>query len=148
MSTPWGAVLGTVAGIADDLITTDKERLELALEDKKLDTGLLQGQIDTNKAEAAHPSIFVAGWRPFAGWVCGASLAFVYLPKAVVMTTVWAYQCWLLLELWQPPAPAPVLPVFPDLGVTDLIGLLMALLGLAGIRSYDKRADTDTKRTG
>jgi hypothetical protein len=52
------------------------------------------------------------------------------------------------MQAWQHGTPPPVLPIFPDLGVTDVIGLLMALLGMAGIRSYDKTKDVDTKTVG
>jgi hypothetical protein len=58
---PWDALIGGVAKIADDLITTDEERAKMALEDRKLDVQLLQGQIDTNKVEAASGSMWVAG---------------------------------------------------------------------------------------
>jgi hypothetical protein len=143
---PWVALLDGVAKIADDLITTDEERMQMALEDRKLDVSLLQGQIDTNKVEAAHPSIFVAGWRPWAGWVAGTALGMVYIPKAIVMTAIWTYQCVLIVNLWTGVGPPPELPSYPDLGVTDLIGLLLALLGMAGIRSMDKAKGKETVR--
>jgi len=144
----WAAIIGAVGSLADDLITTDEERAKIALEDRRIDAQLLQGQIETNKAEAAHPSLFVAGWRPYAGWVAATALGMVYIPKAAVMTAIWSYQCWVVLRGWQPPAAAPQIPLFPDLGVTDLIGLLMALLGMAGIRSFDKARGKDTVKVG
>ena len=145
--TPWGSIIGAVGSIADDLITTDEERAKLALEDRRIDAGLLQGQIDTNKVEAAHPSIFVAGWRPWAGWVAGTAVGLTFIPKALVVTGIWTYQSIVIVSQWSGQGPIPLLPVFPDLGVTDLIGLLLALLGMAGIRSFDKARDVDTKRT-
>ena len=66
-----GEIVGGVGKIADDLITTDKERLTLAIEEKKIEAGLIQSQIEVNKVEAQHASVFVAGWRPFIGWVGG-----------------------------------------------------------------------------
>lgn len=136
--TPWGSIIGAVGEIADDLVTTEEERAQLALEDRKLDVGLLQGQIDTNKVEAAHPSIFVAGWRPWAGWVAGTAVGLTFIPKALVVTSIWAYQSFVIVSQWAGQGPIPVLPIFPDLGVTDLIGLLLALLGMAGMRSFER----------
>ena len=143
---PLAAIVGGVGSIIDSLHTSDEERAKLALEDRKLDVGLLQGQIDTNKVEAAHPSIFVAGWRPWAGWVAGSAVGLTFIPKALVVTGIWTYQSIVIVSQWAGQGPIPVLPVFPDLGVTDLIGLLLALLGMAGIRSFDKTKGADTKR--
>jgi len=100
---------------------------------------MMQVQNDTNKVEAANPNIWVSGWRPFVGWVCGAALACCYIPKALVMTLIWMYQCIIIMSHWSGLGVPPTLPLYPDLGVTDLIGLLMALLGMAGLRSLDKK---------
>jgi hypothetical protein len=148
MTTPWVALLGGVANIIDDLVTTEEERGKLALENRKIDAGLQQGQIDTNKVEAAHPSLFVAGWRPAAGWVAAISLGMVYIPKAAVMTAIWAHQAYMVTHSWSGVGTPPAIPLFPDLGVTDLIGLLLALLGLAGVRSFDKVKEVQTERVG
>jgi hypothetical protein len=142
----WAAIIGAVGKIADNLITTDEERAKLALQEREIDAKLQYGQIETNKVEAAHPSIFVAGWRPAAGWVAAISLGMVYIPKALVMTGIWAYQAIVLVGQWNGIGTPPTVPEFPDLGVTDLIGLLLALLGLAGVRSFDKTKGADTKR--
>ena len=144
---PWLDIFGGITELADDLITTDEERLKIAIEQRKIDASLLQGQIATNLEEAKHPSIFVAGWRPGLGWVATISFGLLYIPRALVMTTIWTIQCVTIMQAWQHGTPPPVLPIFPDLGVTDVIGLLMALLGMAGIRSYDKTKDVDTKKT-
>jgi len=92
-------------------------------------------QIEVNKAEAGSDSLFKGGWRPAAGWVCVLALALTYIPKAAVLTWFWCFQNYLLLT--DPTYAAPSLLAFPDLGVTDLIGLLMALLGMAGLRSVE-----------
>jgi Holin of 3TMs, for gene-transfer release len=79
-----GAIVETVGNIADDLFTSDEERLKLELETYKVDAGLLQGQHAVNAAEAAHESVFVAGWRPAIGWVGAAAMAYQFLlyPRA------------------------------------------------------------------
>lgn len=145
---PWVGILEGVANLADDLITTDEERDKAKLADRAMDVSLLQGQIDVNKAEAAHQSVFVAGWRPGLGWTATVAFGLLYIPKAIVMTVIWTMQCWAVMGGWQAGTPVPILPVFPDLGVTDVIGLLMALLGMAGLRSFDKIKEIDTKRIG
>jgi hypothetical protein len=100
----------------------------------------MQGQLDVNKAEASNPNTFVAGWRPYIGWVAGTALGMVYMPKALVLTGIWTYQAITLVSHWQGIGPLPTLPPYPDLGVTDLIGLLGTLLGMGTLRTIDKIA--------
>ena len=70
-----GSIIKGVGKIADDLVTTREEKLQIALEEKAMDVSLMRGQIAINQAEARHGSVFVAGWRPFIGWVGGCALA-------------------------------------------------------------------------
>jgi hypothetical protein len=92
----------------------------------------VQGQIDTNKLEAASPSTFVAGWRPMVGWVGAVSLGLAYIPKEIVLTILWGIGAYHTIANGSP------LPQFPDLGITDLLGLLGSLLGFGALRSMDK----------
>lgn len=94
-------------------------------------------QSDTKKVKAVSSSFWVSGWRPAVGWVCVVALAMVYIPKAIVLTFIWTYQSHVVLSAWQGGA-LPVLPIYPDLGVTDLIGLLMSMLGIGGLRTLEK----------
>lgn len=130
-----GGILDSVGKIADDLITTDKERLELELRSREIDQRNELGQVETNKIEAASSSMFVAGWRPAVGWVCATALGMVYIPKALVMTGIWTYQALAVID------GGGTLPPYPDLGVTDLLGLLGALLGFGGLRTAEKFKD-------
>ncbi len=126
--------LGQVAASAEGILRMffpdksqeERDRIASAL-------ALLQSQADINKVEAGNPSPFVAGWRPFVGWVCGASLGLMYIPKAIVMTVIWTKMAWAAA------AAGALLPAYPDLGVGDLLGLLMSLLGLAGLRTFEKK---------
>jgi hypothetical protein len=138
MSTPWGVVLDGVTKLADDLITTDEERGKMALDDRRIDAGLLMGQMEVNKVEAASASFWTSGWRPYIGWVGGTALGLVYIPKALAMTGIWVYQAYVILHAWNGAGPVPVLPVYPDLGVTDLIGLVGTMLGMSGLRTKEK----------
>jgi hypothetical protein len=88
-------------------------------------TGLVQGQLEINKIEAGHQSIFVAGWRPFIGWVCGSALVMHYLvlPLVVWVAFLAGYD----------------LGEAPKLDIGDLMVLLTGMLGLGGLRTYEKR---------
>jgi hypothetical protein len=81
-----GSIIEAVGKVADDLITTDKERMEMEVEQRKLDleekrinqaTDL--AQIEVNKVEAASSSIFVSGWRPAIGWIGVAAMGYQFL---------------------------------------------------------------------
>lgn len=108
---------------------------------------LMLGQLEINKVEAQHKSWIVAGWRPGVGWVGVISLAAMYIPKAIILTVMWTYQCYLVFHNFDPSAVnavVPTLPAFPDLGVSDVVALLGSMLGIGAMRSYDKRNGTQT----
>lgn len=95
-------------------------------------------QIAVNQEEAKSASLLKSGWRPAAGWVCVVALALTYWPKAVVLTGIWVYQAVSIIQD-SSSIVTVVVPPFPDLGVTDLLGLLASLLGLAGFRTYERK---------
>lgn len=107
---------------------------------------LLLKQAEINLADARSSNFWQAGWRPSIGWVGALALALMYIPKAVMMTFVWSWQCIAILN-GAADVSTVILPEFPDLGVTDIIGLLMSMLGVGAMRSYDKKNGIDTKRT-
>jgi len=84
---------------------------------------LVQSQMDVNKVEAAHPSVFVSGWRPAIGWICGAAFAWnwVGLPIAKMGLAI----AGISLDL-SPASMAEMMPV------------LLGMLGLSGLRSFEK----------
>ena len=99
----------------------EREALELAA---KADAD----QREINKVEAQHSSVFVAGWRPATGWVCAVSLALYYIPRFVLGMAFW---CWACIN-------AGGLVPLPELGIAEVIGLVMSLLGLGGLRTLEK----------
>lgn len=112
---------------------------------------VMLGQMEVNKVEAAHGSIFVAGWRPAVGWTCAISLALAFIPKALVITALWASQSYMMLDQCVVPAcdiATFALPPFPDLGTTDLLGLLGGMLGIGAMRSLDKIKGVSTGSVG
>jgi len=127
---PVSGIVEAVGGLIDSLHTSDKERLDAEIELAKIDAGVVQGQLEVNKAEAQHASIFVAGWRPAIGWTGAAAMAYQFLmyPMLVWMWALLQAKGWVPAEL-QPP---PMLE-------TDALWVIMSgMLGIAGSRTYEK----------
>lgn len=132
-----GSVFGTVADLIDDLHTSDKEKMDgqielakLGLEEKRIETELVKGQIEVNKTEAQHANIFVAGWRPAIGWIGAASMAYQFI---IYPLLVWG---WSLMQAngWVPETLQPP----PMLDTEALWVILSGMLGIAGMRSVEK----------
>lgn len=84
---------------------------------------LAKGQIEVNKNEANHKSIFVAGWRPFIGWTCGLALLYHYLIQPIAVFAVAVYGT--TIEL-------------PTFDMASLMTVLLGMLGLGGLRTFEK----------
>lgn len=125
-----GSVIESVGKVADDLITSDKERIELELEGRRIDQAIDLAQIDVNKAEAKHQSTFVSGWRPAIGWVGVAAMAYQFLLYPL-LTWIWffAQSKGYIPAGLQPP---------PVLDAEQLWVILSGILGIAGMRSFEK----------
>jgi hypothetical protein len=82
-----------------------------------------KGQTDVNAVEAANPNVFVSGWRPFIGWVCGLALAYQYVAAPLLM--------WVATSLHIAMAAPPKLDGM-------LWELVFALLGMGGLRTFEK----------
>lgn len=121
--------IGNVLTAAREAITGKKiaDPIELAkidLQLQQLDNALTNGQLLINQEEAKSSSLFVAGWRPFIGWVCGTALAFQFLVTPILM--------WICLIL------NVVIPVPPVLDLGSLMTILGGLLGLGTLRTFEK----------
>lgn len=127
---PIGAIVGAVGDVIDDLHTSDEERIKLELEDKKIDAEIAKGQLAVNEAEAKSTSLFVAGWRPAIGWIGAAALAYQFILYPLL---VWA---WSVLQTGGH-VPASMSPP-PMLDAEALWVLLSGMLGIAGMRSFEK----------
>lgn len=125
-----GAVIESVGKVADDLITSDKERIELELEAQRIAQAGDLAQIDVNRTEAQHSSIFVAGWRPAIGWIGACALAYQFLLYPL-LTWIWA---WAQAAGHLPPSLQPP----PVLDADALWVILSGILGIAGMRSFEK----------
>lgn len=115
---------GAVSDLASTVISriwpdkTEKEKAELIAA-----VQLVQGQLDINKIEAASPSVFVAGWRPFIGWTCGAAFAYKFVLAPAIAFGLAAYGH---------PIDLPVLDF------TEMSTVLLGMLGIGGLRTLEK----------
>ena len=132
-----GSIIEGVGKVAGDLVTTDKERMTLELEGRKLDLEQAKidqatdlAQVEVNKIEAASGSLFVSGWRPAVGWVGVAGVAYQFLGYPL-MQWIWAFGQGVEII---PKGLAPP----PDLQTDQLMVLLSGLLGFGGMRSFEK----------
>ncbi|MBL4940961.1 MAG: holin family protein [Colwellia sp.] len=101
---------------------------------------LIMGQLQVNAAEASHKSIFVAGWRPFIGWVGGAAMAYQFVVYPIM---IWI---WAILQVKEI-VPKELDPP-PVLETGALFSIVTGMLGLGAMRSIDKSKGTDTKKVG
>ena len=122
-------LIGPVTGLLDKVIEDkdQKSRLahELATMADRHAQDLALAQIEVNKAEAASGSLFKGGWRPFIGWVCGGAFAYHFVLQPVIVFAVLT---------------AGVdLPPLPEFDMASLMTVMMGMLGLGGLRTYEKQ---------
>lgn len=109
-----------------------KEALELTIT-TAYNAGL-QSNAQANIEEAKSPSLFVAGARPFIMWTCGIVIFCYYVPMALVSMALWAYACYV----------AHGLVPKPDIGMAEIMGLILPMLGLGTMRTAEKIAGVET----
>ena len=114
------ALIGPVSGLLDKFIEDKDQKNALAHEIATMSERhaheALKGQLEINKVEAAHKSLFVAGWRPAIGWVCMLGLLYNTIIANV-------------LSIWSE---------VPEVDTTLLVPVMMGMLGLGAMRSYEK----------
>tara|TARA_Y100000385_G_scaffold282354_1_gene336652 strand:- start:9365 stop:9760 length:396 start_codon:yes stop_codon:yes gene_type:complete len=122
------ALIGPVTGLLDKFIEDKDQKAKLAHDlatmAERHAQELAKGQLEINKQEASHRSLFVAGWRPFVGWTCGVALAYHFVITPLVLFAT-AYTG----------AEIPELPAFD---MESLLTVLMGMLGLGGLRTFEK----------
>ena len=122
------ALIGPVTGLLDKFIEDKDQKNALAheiatLAQKQAHEAQL-AQVEVNKAEAQHRSIFVAGWRPFVGWVCGIALAYHFVLAPIILFSV--------------SITGVQIPELPSFNMETLTTVLLGMLGLGGLRSFEK----------
>lgn len=131
----WPLLIPAITQILDKLIPDPQAKAQAQLDlARMVQTGELAeldffkqvavSQAATNTAEASRGG-FHGGWRPFIGWVCGAGFAYQYLVRPMLPWT---------MSLFGVSAPA-----MPELETGEIMGLVFGMLGLGGLRTYEKR---------
>ena len=126
-----------IGGLAKDIrealtgeaILDPNKKAELEAKAMEIEFAAVKAQTDINLEEAKNPKIFVSGWRPFIGWVCGSALAWQFIGNPVFE---WGVKL----------AGKSITPPMIDTG--SLITILMALLGLGGLRTFEKHKSSQS----
>lgn len=123
---PIAALIPLIGNVIDRILPDKTEaqraKAQLDLLKEQGELQLIMGQLDINKVEAGHGSTFVAGWRPFVGWVCGTALAYEYIALPILS--------WICLNAdWELP---------PHIVMDGMLELVLAMLGVAGLRTVEK----------
>lgn len=113
-----------VCNVIDELYTSEEEKLTRQEVLTRVNQTPHLAQAEINKIEAQHRSLFVAGWRPFIGWVCGINLAYLVCVRdwLVFISVVTGVD----------------VPIPPAVGMDMTPELVIALLGLGGLRTFEK----------
>lgn len=120
-------LIGPVTGLLDKFVEDKDQKARLAHEvatmAQRHAQELAKSQIEVNKAEAAHRSLFVAGWRPAVGWCCvlGMTGNFLIIPMANFALALLAIEV-----------------TVPLIDLETMMPVLMGMLGLGAMRSYEK----------
>tara|TARA_R100000808_G_C2113401_1_gene126801 strand:+ start:50 stop:451 length:402 start_codon:yes stop_codon:yes gene_type:complete len=122
------SLVGPVTGLLDKFIEDKDQKAKLAHEiatmgEKHAQEAML-AQLEINKAEAASGSLFKGGWRPFVGWVCAVAFAYHFVIQP------------LLIFIFSYIGIDP--PDLPEFQMNTLLTVLGGLLGIGGLRSYEK----------
>ncbi len=123
--------IGEVANLASTIVSkiwpdasqAQRDALTLELAQMQAQTSADAAQTSVDQAEAGNASVFVAGWRPFVGWVCGSAFAWTFVVGPMV-----SYAAHLLgasVEL-------------PALDLSQLSPVLMGMIGLGAMRTIEK----------
>ena len=123
------SLIGPVTGILDKVIEDKDQKAKLAHEIATMsDTHAQQAllaQLEINKAEAASGSLFKGGWRPAVGWICAIAFGyhFVLQPLIIFVVTIIGVD----------------IPDLPEFDMSTLLTTLGGLLGIGGLRTYEKQ---------
>lgn len=118
------SILGIISSVFGNISEKQKSEISLLLQQDENITKLALAQIDVNKVEAGSPSIFISGARPAVMWMCVIAFGIEYILKPLTI-----YFCTIL---------GHAIPVMPQFNMVDLMGLLGGLLGIGGMRSWEK----------
>lgn len=123
-----GSLVQPVTGLLDKFIEDKDQKNQLAHEISTMAERhaqeLAKGQLEINKTEAQSRNVFIAGWRPFIGWTCGVAMAYNYVVHPILIFTL---------------AQLDYLVAIPALDLSEMMPVLMGMLGLGSLRTYEKK---------
>ncbi len=124
MSNLLNNLIGPVSGILDKFVADKDLKAKLEHELKTELHKANMAQIEVNKIEAQSKHWFVAGWRPCVGWICAFALAyhFIFQPFAIFAISL-----------------AGLSYDLPEFDMNSLMTILLGMLGLGGLRTYEKK---------
>lgn len=130
----WISPISSAVNKVLDLIPNENDRAKAAeqyqLAVQEASAKADEGQRAINQVEAASSSLFVAGWRPGIGWVGAVALGTYYLPQHIMAAVLWVKVAWAAQQL-------PPYPISMD---DTLMQLILGLLGLGALRTFEKTA--------
>jgi len=118
-----GGGIKAIGNIVDEVFTSEDERNQAKISIQKIEARLKEKQMDINAVEAGHRSIFIAGWRPALGWISALSVGYVYL-----------FQPFIVMGLKIAGSDVEL----PTLDLSQLMPLILGMLGLGGLRTIEK----------
>lgn len=118
------SILPILNTVIDRVIPNPAEKARLQLELAKLEQELMVGQIEVNKVEASHKSVFVAGWRPAIGWIGAIGLGYSFVVEPMAS--------------WTARVVFDYTGTFPALSTGDLMWLVAGMLGFGTVRAVEK----------
>lgn len=111
-----GKIIEKITDKVDDFTLDKQEKAELIVEINK-------AQLEVNKVEAGHTSKFVSGWRPFTGWICATAMGYHFILQPLLTFLLYTFGNEVTL---------------PTFDMTTLTTVLLGMLGLGGMRSFEK----------
>ena len=120
-------LIGPISSLLDKVIPDADERNRLAHEIATLaerqSHEIAKAQIEVNEREASHQSLFVSGWRPAVGWICciGLGCNYLFIPMANFVLVI-----------------SDSSVTVPALDLSEMMPVLLGMLGLGGLRSWEK----------
>lgn len=115
-------MIGGLFGIDVNSESNRAKAIEAEMKLKEMLAGMPELQTEVNKVEAAHPSIFVAGWRPAVGWICALGVGYGWLLRPLLQDFILMFGGNVIL---------------PALQFEQMITLLLGMLGLGGFRMVE-----------
>jgi len=122
----WNLLIPVIGQVLDKVLPDQKasdeakiKLLELAQKGELAQLELVKSQLDVNKEEAKSESLFKSGWRPGIGWICGIAFSYNFVIGPLVAQFYPEF-------------------IYRALDMTELMPVLLGMLGLGGLRTYEK----------